>query len=104
MNPKTLLAAALVVLSMGLAGGASAQSIAERVDRAQERIEQGIRTGQLSRDEAHRLKREFRQVKDDEDRARADGHLDQRERKRLNAELDRLERHIWKLKRNEYRR
>lgn len=90
--------AVLAISLMGLASGALAASIQERVDMAQRRIEHGIRSGALTREEAHRLRGEFNRVRDEETRARADGHLDRRERERLNRELSRLERHISRLK------
>ena len=90
---------------MGLASTlAMAESISDRVAFAHRRIEQGIHSGQLTREEAHRLREEFSHVLDDERRMSADGRLDHRERERLNEELDRLERHISHLKHNDERR
>lgn len=94
----------LAVLFMGLASGAMAATIRERIDVAHQRIEHGIRSGALNREEAHRLKDEFNRVRNDEARALADGRLDRRERERLNQELNRLERHIFRLKSNDVRR
>lgn len=88
-------------LLLGLNSAVLAATIDERVDRAHRRIDQGIRSGSLTREEAHRLKEEFSQVRRAERRARADGHLDRRERERLNYELDRLERHISRFKHND---
>lgn len=100
MDRKRFLAVISVSL-MGLTSGALAASIQERVDMAQRRIEHGIRSRALTREEAHRLRGEFNRVREEEARARADGHLDRRERERLNRELSRLERHISRLKSNE---
>lgn len=91
-------------LVVSVSSTAMAATITERVDFAHQRIEHGIRSGALTREEAHRLREEFFRIRRDEDRARADGHLDHRERERLNAELDRLERHISYLKHNDERR
>ena len=102
---KTRFLAVCLVTLMGLMGTAAmAESISGRVDYAHRRIEHGIRSGQLTREEAHRLKEEFRRVLNDERRMASDGHLDHRERERLNHELDRLERHISYLKHNDERR
>jgi septal ring factor EnvC (AmiA/AmiB activator) len=92
-----------VLFLLLLIGSTSAMAarISERVDRAQERIEQGIRSGSLTRDEARSLRHELNRVREDEDRARRDGHLDQRERGRLDRELDRLERRISEFKHND---
>lgn len=92
-----------LALFIGLSPDAMASGIQERVDNAQRRIERGISSGALTRQEGHRLRDEFRQIRRDERRALADGHMDRRERERLNQELDRLERHISHLKHNDAR-
>ena len=97
---KRGIASALAVLSIGLASTTLAATIAERVNAAHRHIDQGIRSGSISHQEARRLKEEFNRVRDDEARARRDGHIDRRERERLDRELDRLERHIYRAKRN----
>lgn len=93
--------AVLAASWMGLASGALAASIQERVDMAQRRVEHSIRSGALTREEGHRLRDEFNRVRRDEARALSNGHLDRRERERLNQELNRLERHISRLKNND---
>jgi hypothetical protein len=80
------------------------EGIGQRIRHAQERIERGIDSGALTRDEARRLKRELNDLLDDEAQMRADGRLSQRERVRLEMELDRLEKHISRLKQNDNRR
>jgi hypothetical protein len=102
---KTRFYAFCLAVFIGLTSTAAmAQSISDRVDFAHRRIEHGIRSGQLTREEAYRLKGEFHHILEDERRMAADGRLDHRERERLNHELDRLERHISHLKHNEERR
>jgi polyhydroxyalkanoate synthesis regulator phasin len=96
-----------LLLSAGLVfavAEVSAGTVSERVEFARRRIEDGRRSGALSREEAHRLTEEFMMVRRQESRARADGRLDWRERERLDHELDRLERHISQLKHNDERR
>ncbi len=100
MDRKRFLAL-FMVSSIGLVSGAMAATIQQRVDMAQRRIEHGIRSGALTREEGHRLRDEFNRVRRDEARALSDGHLDRRERERLNQELTRLERHISRLKNND---
>ncbi len=78
-----------------------AQSIGDRLEMAERRIEHGIRSGALDRREAHTLREEFSMIRSDESRARSDGRLDHRERARLDHELDRLERRISHLKHND---
>jgi polyhydroxyalkanoate synthesis regulator phasin len=98
------LATFLTALLLGASSLAMAATIGERVDIAQQRIEQGIRSGSLTRDEARRLRDELSQVRHDESRALRDGRLDRNERERLNSELNRLERHISQLKNNDQQR
>lgn len=80
------------------------QGLHERLRNAHERIDRGIRSGALTREEAHRLKSELNSVRDDEAQMKADGRLTHRERQRLEKELERLERHISRLKYNDDRR
>jgi hypothetical protein len=94
------LASIFAILSLGLASATFAATIDERVHAAYRHIDQGIRSGSINHHEAKRLREEFNQVRVDEARARKDGHLDRRERERLDREIDRLERHIYRAKTN----
>ena len=66
--------------------------------REQARIQQGIRSGELTRHEARRLEAEQARVRVDERFARADGTLTPRERGRLNNELRHASRDIYRQK------
>lgn len=66
-----------------------ASEIDQRVRRAYEQIDRGIQSGDITRDEARRLKSDFKKIRDDEER--------------LNNELDRLEKNIYRAKNNDYR-
>jgi hypothetical protein len=99
MTSNRIASLAAVVL-LGIASIASAATIDERVRAAHHHIEQGIRSGAISHNEAKRLKAEFDHIRRDEARAKKDGHLDNRERERLDRELDRLERNIYRAKHN----
>jgi hypothetical protein len=68
-------------------------SINERQQNLERRIERGIRTGDISRREAFRLRGESRQVAQIEARYRVNG-LSQWERSDLNRRMDRLEAQI----------
>lgn len=59
-----------------------------QIDR---RIDRGLRTGRITRQEAMRLRAEFRQVARLERRYRSDGHLSYSERADLDRRFDRLE-------------
>jgi len=80
------------------------RDIHARMRVCHERIDRGLADGRLTRPEAHRLKGELDQVRDDEARMRRDGRLTRPEADRLERELSRLERHISELKRNDERR
>lgn len=85
---------------------------AHYIDRMQaqqrERIEQGIRSGELTRPEAQRLMAEQRDIERQQRRYLADNHLSPFERQRLMNELEDASRNIWRQKhdaqaRNDYR-
>jgi hypothetical protein len=97
---KTFIALSGALL-LTLTSATLAQSIGDRLEMAERRIEHGIRSGALDRREARALREEFHIVRSDEARARSDGRLDHRERARLDHELDRLERRISHLKHND---
>ena len=96
---KTL-AIALAAATVLTAGAASAQpyghargdhwmSINERQGRLDQRIDQGMRNGQLTRGEAYRLRREFQRIAYLENRYRANG-LSSWERADLDRRFDAL--------------
>jgi septal ring factor EnvC (AmiA/AmiB activator) len=82
----------------------SAPSIHERMDHMEVRIERGIKAGDLTRREAEGLRTELREIKRREQRMRDDGRLTERERTKLHADLDRLDRNITREKRDDQRR
>jgi septal ring factor EnvC (AmiA/AmiB activator) len=90
----------LAVFMVGFATFSYADEIDQRVRHAIGRIERGIDSGSLTREEAHRLKRELHAIREDQARMKADGRLSRHERERLEKELDRLERHISRFKHN----
>ncbi len=73
-------------------GGAS---IDQRQQQQRERIAQGIRSGELTRAEAHRLMAEQREIRREERAYRADGVLTHAERAELHRELNDASRHIY---------
>ena len=90
MRTRTLsltLAAAATALSLGAATPALAdnyeQIIDRRQDRQEDRIDQGIRSGELNRREAARLERGRARVNRMENRALADGHISRAEFRRI---------------------
>lgn len=85
--------------SLLFGGGAYAQSmysIDQRQDYQQDRIEQGIRSGQITRSEAYRLEQGERAIDRAQSRARADGVVTPQERARIDRMTDREGRAIYR--------
>jgi hypothetical protein len=80
-------------------GGAYAQSmygIDQRQDYQQNRIEQGIRNGQITQSEAWRLEQGERAIDRAQARARADGAVTPQERNRIDRMTDRQSQQIYR--------
>ena len=101
-------AAALAILSLPAVASHYDRDAAARIDQRQEaqqrRIERGIETGQLTRQEVWRLREGQRHIQRLEDRALADGRIDRWELRRIEAELDRLSTLINRERNDEERR
>jgi hypothetical protein len=84
---------------------ASANPITPRVDRREARqharIQQGVRSGELTRGERLRLGEGQMHVRRMERRAKSDGVVTPRERARLGHAQNRQSRHIYRLKHND---
>lgn len=79
--------------------GRRRESINERQREQEERIRQGIRSGELTRREARRLEAQQFRIREAEERARrSGGGLSDRERARLQRELDYSSRNIYRQK------
>jgi hypothetical protein len=95
--------AALVVLPAA-AQAAPWMSINERQANLEQRIDQGVQSGQLTRQEAYRLRTEFRHLNRLEARyRRSGGHLDWRERADLDRRFDRLSSQV-RFQKHDYQR
>jgi hypothetical protein len=84
--------------SLLVGGGAYAQSMStidQRQDYQQDRIEHGIRDGQITGGEARRLEQGERAIDRAQARARADGVVTQQERARIDRMTDRESREIY---------
>ncbi len=68
--------------------------IRDRISEANRRIDRGIERGSLTRHEARKLNDELNGILNKIDRMKADGHLDEREREKINRDLDRLDKDI----------
>ena len=79
-------------------GGRPGPGVNQRQHNQHERIEQGVRSGELNARETHRLNQEQRQIREEERAYRADGQLDAAERKDLRQDQNQANRHIYKEK------
>lgn len=98
---QCLMGAALVAALSPLLAMADGQRwrINRREHQQQQRIRAGVRTGELTRREAARLKVEQAQIRLQEARARhSGGGFTTRERLRIDRELNQASRHIYKQK------
>lgn len=92
--PYAVLSGSLLV--GGSAYAQSMYSIDQRQDYQQNRIEQGIQSGQITRSEAYRLEQGERAIDRAQARARADGVVTQQERNRIERMTDREGREIYR--------
>lgn len=101
---KKLLAMAVAASALAVAAPAAAQSwqsINERQARLDARIDAGVRSGDLTRGEAMRLRAEFRELARLEARYRASYGLSYAERRDLDRRFDRLSAQI-RFERNDW--
>lgn len=94
---KTLTLASLALLAMTAAASAhdSAQDRIDRREAMQEnRIRQGVRSGEITRREARQLEAEQERIHEMERRATRDGHIDRREAAAIERAQDNASRHI----------
>ena len=93
---KTLLAVCGLIL--GISGQAFAQAETPVIDQRQanqeQRIDQGVASGQLNGREANRLNKQQEHISKMEDRAKSDGVMTKRERARIGAAQHRASHHI----------
>ncbi len=96
-----ILAGILLGGSLLLTAPVQAQStydprIQQREQYEQQRIQQGIQNGSITPDEARRLEAEQSRIQQKEQRMKSDGNLSQRERARLNEQLNKANRDIYR--------
>jgi len=103
---RTFLGMAMAgMFTLALAGPARAQTqdpgVKDREVRQHERIQQGVRSGELTPRETHRLRREQRAIKGEEAAMKSDGVLTPAERAKLQHDQNRASRHIYRAKHND---
>jgi hypothetical protein len=65
------------------------------------RINQGVRSGELTKSEAHHLRTRESKIRNDKRMAKADGHVTGAERRHLRKEQNRVSRAIYRKKHND---
>jgi len=97
---KLLTVAVLGALSLPAFAQMTTPQIDQRQDRQERRIEQGVRSGELTPRETARLERGQARIREMERRALADGHISRRERAAIDREQTRQNQLIAQLKHN----
>lgn len=104
MKIQTLILAIAVTAGALVSGSAFAQAATPRLDQReanqQQRINQGVATGQLTSREANNLQRRENKLNANEARAKADGVVTPAERRRLQREANHNSRKIYHKKHN----
>lgn len=100
----TLVAAAIALFGITSLPLAEAGPIAKREVRQQKRIEQGVKSGELTAKETAKLEREQAKIEADREKAWADGTLTKKEKARLTREQNRASRHIYRQKHDAQKR
>jgi opacity protein-like surface antigen len=86
---------AMMLMTSGMVfAQAETPVIDQRQANQEQRIDQGIASGQLNEREANRLNKQQEHVNKMEDRAKSDGVMTKKERARIGAAQDRAARHI----------
>jgi hypothetical protein len=106
---KTFIRLALAVATLSAASFAHAQvqaaetpRVDQRQDKQAQRIDAGVKSGQLTMPEAKALEKEQTHVRMAEHRAKADGKVTPAERKHLGHMQNRASRHIYRKKHNHH--
>lgn len=74
------------------------KNVNAREHRQKERVEQGVRSGQLTKDEAKKLRAQQREIRQEEKQYRADGKFTKEERKDVQRDLNQASKDIYKEK------
>lgn len=101
---KTLLASSLCVLiALPVHAGHYRDDgrFMDRMERQHERIEVGVESGELTRKEVRKLKKQKRKIRSMAKRFREDDVISKKERRLLKKQLDKRSALIWELKHND---
>ena len=103
MNVKSTTIALMIAVLPGLAlaqssGTSSTPRIDQRQENQQKRIDQGVKSGQLTNKEAARLEKGQARIQKAEDKAMADGKMTTKERKKIEHMQDQQSKKIYREK------
>ena len=98
---KVLTVAVLAALALPAFAQHTTPQIDQRQDRQERRIEQGVRSGELTPREVARLERGQARIRQMERQALADGRINRRERAAIDREQDKQNQLIARLKHND---
>ena len=95
---KRLMLAVLCGLGSTLAMADNTPAVDQRQENQEDRIEQGVESGEITKREEARLDAQQERIENREERAKADGEVTTRERARLQRSENRASRNIAKQK------
>ena len=101
MNKAIMLCAVLVLGSAFASAQTATPRVTKRQLKQQARIEQGVKSGELTPGETKRLELQQAKIQADKKNAKADGVVTPAERAKLAREQNRANRKIYRLKHNE---
>ena len=103
---KKFIVAALFVGSFAIASNAQTATpvVDKREDNQKDRIRDGVKSGELTKAEAHRLRKGERHIERTEAKAKADGVVTPAERAKLDKKQDRESKRIYKQKHDAQKR
>ena len=82
----------------------SLSAVAGRGAKQHQRIQQGVASGQLTQNEAQKLRQEQRDIREDKKEAMAEGVVTKEEKQNLNQERNQASRHIRRQKHDDQKR
>jgi len=80
------------------AAGTDDPVVQKRMQNQDKRIDQGVKSGELTPKEAGKLEKKEAKIKQDEERMKSDGKLTKKERAKLRREQNRASKRIYKEK------
>ncbi|MDB5808869.1 MAG: hypothetical protein JWN94_991 [Betaproteobacteria bacterium] len=92
----------VLAITLAFAGSAFAQTATPNIDKRQanqeRRIDQGVKSGELTTKEANRLEKREAKLQSDKEKAKADGVVTKKERAKLQHEANRDSKAIYRQK------